>query len=718
MGKRSSRAVAVTAAAPLSPAKAWAFRLVSVLVLPVLLAGLLEGVLRLAGAGYRPGFTVPCRVEGRSASCENPDFGRRFFPPGLVRSPSPIVIPAEKGARTFRVFILGESAAQGDPEPAFGVGRFLEVMLAERHPGVRFEVINAGVVAINSHVMLPIAEELAGKQGDLFVFYAGNNEVVGPFGSGTVLTARPGSLPLIRLSVALGATRLGQLATGLGRMVTTRSGPARWGGMEMFLGQQLRAGDPALEAVYGGFERNLAESMAAARAGGARVVVSTMGTRLRDFAPLASLHREGLTEERRREWESLVAEGDLRSAEGRRAEAQAAWRAAELIDGDYAALQYRLGRLSLAQGDDAGARLRLAKARDLDTLRFRADGRIDAIIRRVAGAAGPGVRLVDGAAALAEASPHGLPGDELFLEHVHLAPAGNHRLAAALLPAVEEALPEGLRTAPAGQPPPSLETCAARLAFTGFDRYRLAKEVLARLQRPPLSGQPDHAAQVRALEQERAHGAAESFESSDATYRSALAARPADPWLHLGYGVLLDTRDVYLARRGGPDAGRSIPQYRLALEAWPQALEARVRLAEALLRLGRAEEAIAQCRLLQSWRPRSGQGWVTMAWALLRLERHGEVREALQRAAQVDPPVAEVARPELLMQLARALDRGGRREEARRGLAEAIAAWRVRLAAEPGSPEVLRGLAGALRVAGQEAEAEALEGRAGPPPAR
>lgn len=717
MGKRTSQPV-TTASAPLSPAKTWAFRLVSLLLLPPLLLGLLEGGLRLAGAGYRPGFTVPCQVRGQPAACDNPDFGRRFFPPGLARSPSPLVIPAAKGARTFRIFILGESAAQGDPEPGLGVGRFLEVMLAERHPGVRFEVINAGVVAINSHVMLPIARELADMQGDLFIVYAGNNEVVGPFGRGTVLTSRPGSLPLIRATVALGATRLGQLATGLGRLAGG-GGPTRWGGMEMFLANQLRAGDPALEAVYVGFEQNLADTVAAARAGGAQVVVSTMGTRLRDFAPFASLHRPGLGEEARRTWEASFAEGERLEAEGRPTEAAAAWRAAEAIDAEQAELQYRMGRAALALGDDAGARDRLVRARDLDTLRFRADSRIEAIIRRVAGAGGPGVRLVDGAAALGEASPHGLPGGDLFYEHVHLAPAGNHRLAVALLPAVEAALPAGWRGAAAGQAPPSLQRCEAQLAFTGFDRYRVAKEALARLQRPPFPGQSDHPEQVRALERELALGAVESFEASDAAYRSALAARPADPWLLFGHGVLLDTRDVYLSRRGGRDAGRSLAPYRLALEAWPQALEARVRLAEALLRLGRAEEAIAQCRTLQAWRPRSGQPWVTMAWALLRLERFAEVRAALLRAAVVEPPVAEVARPGLLMGLARALDNGGRHEEARRTLDEAIAVWRGRLAADPRSPELLRGLAEALRVAGQAAEADALEDRArapAPPP--
>ena len=54
---------------------------------------------------------------------------------------------------------------------------------------------------MNSHVLLPMAEDLAKLQPDLFIIYAGNNEVVGPYGSGTVLTASGMSRPMIRSSI-------------------------------------------------------------------------------------------------------------------------------------------------------------------------------------------------------------------------------------------------------------------------------------------------------------------------------------------------------------------------------------------------------------------------------------------------------------------------------------------------------------------------------------
>ena len=191
----------------LSPARLRLFRVVTVVLAPLVMLGALEGGLRILGVGHPTAFTIPCEVERRAAACPNPDFPLRFFPPALARQATPFVIPAEKGPRTVRVVVLGESAAQGDPGPSFGLGRFLQAMLEEAVPGARVEVVNAGLVAINSHALVPMARDLARHAPDVAVVYAGNNEVVGPFGPGTVLTGRPPGLALVRASLALGTTR-------------------------------------------------------------------------------------------------------------------------------------------------------------------------------------------------------------------------------------------------------------------------------------------------------------------------------------------------------------------------------------------------------------------------------------------------------------------------------------------------------------------------------
>ena len=63
---------------------------------------------------------------------------------------------------------------------AFVEGR-LEVMLRDRFPGKKIEVINTATTAINSHVIKHIAREIARCSPDACIVYTGNNEVIGPY---------------------------------------------------------------------------------------------------------------------------------------------------------------------------------------------------------------------------------------------------------------------------------------------------------------------------------------------------------------------------------------------------------------------------------------------------------------------------------------------------------------------------------------------------------
>ena len=92
-------------------------------MLPVLALAVLEVALRLGGYGYSCGFFKPLRIGDQHFLVENDAFGFRFFPRDLARMPLSLRMPAKKTAGTYRIFILGESAAMGDPEPAFGAER-------------------------------------------------------------------------------------------------------------------------------------------------------------------------------------------------------------------------------------------------------------------------------------------------------------------------------------------------------------------------------------------------------------------------------------------------------------------------------------------------------------------------------------------------------------------------------------------------------------------
>src|ERR1044071_5096558 len=135
----------------LSRTKKWVLGMVGFVLLPLLVLAAVELALRVAGYGYATSFFKPLRINGVDCLVENDKFGLRFFPAEIARSPAPVVMEARKPAGTYRIFLLGESAALGDPRPAYGAARYLQTLLQERYPATKFEVICGAVTAINSH---------------------------------------------------------------------------------------------------------------------------------------------------------------------------------------------------------------------------------------------------------------------------------------------------------------------------------------------------------------------------------------------------------------------------------------------------------------------------------------------------------------------------------------------------------------------------------------
>ncbi len=508
----------------------WAPRIATAVLVPLLLLGVIELALRVFGVGYSTDLTVPCTAQGHAADCYNLFFPAPFFPPGMIKTPQAYSIPADKPPGTYRIFVLGESAAMGDPDPAYAFSRYLDVMLRERYPSMKFEVVNTGSVAINSHVVLPIAEGLAKERPDLFIIYSGNNEVVGPYGPGTALTSSKMSLPVIRASIFVRSTRIGQLLTKVG----TRK--KEWRGMEMFLDKQVQASSPLMKYAYANFEKNLRDTIEAGRDSGARVIVSTAATNLKDCAPFGSLHRHDLTADDLRSWTALVQQGS--DAENARLyeEALKSYAAAAKIDNQYAELEFRIARTLWKMGDYAGSKEHFVRARDLDTLRFRADSRINDINRAVANSSG--AELVDAEALFSKESPNGIIGSELVYEHVHLTPPGNYLLARAMFLQIASKLPAEAGHAMTEADVPSEAECEQLLAYTGHDRLRIATEMLQRLQRPPFTNQLNHSDQLLRLTIE-AQAPDESPDATSAEYEWAIRKNPDDRVLHYNYGLFL-----------------------------------------------------------------------------------------------------------------------------------------------------------------------------------
>ncbi|MFO1475757.1 MAG: tetratricopeptide repeat protein [Verrucomicrobiota bacterium] len=483
-----------------SKTRLWMFRLLAIVLAPALFFLLLELALGIAGFGYPTSFFLHKQSADRRLLVENDKFGWRFFGKDLARTPYPMSYPDPKPGGTVRVFVFGESAAAGDPQGEFAFSRILGVLLQARYPGVHFEIINTALAAIDSNVILPIARESAGLQGDLWIVYMGNNEVVGPYGAGTVFGPQTPPLPLIRASIALKGTRTGQWLDQL------RSAPAHrpsgtneeWGGMSMFVQNKVAQDDPRMPRVYDHFRSNLEDILRAGRQAGAGIILCTVGSNLKDCAPFASLHKPGLSETQLADWTAAFDKGVAAQEAGQFESAVDSFRLASQIDNNYAELHFRWGQCSLALGQDADALREFTLARDLDALRFRADSRLNGIIRETASSPGfRGIGLVDAAGMFASLSPRGIPGSELFYEHVHLNFTGNYLLARAVADQAAALLPESVRSrAAAGSEWLSAEQCATRLTWTPWNAFKSYGEIYYRLHQPPFTLQADHTVQL------------------------------------------------------------------------------------------------------------------------------------------------------------------------------------------------------------------------------
>jgi tetratricopeptide (TPR) repeat protein len=606
--------------------KLWRLRLMA-LSIPLLVLLAAEAVLRLAGYGYPTAFLLPSANHGQRTFVQNNQFGARFFGARRARTPHPLSLPRDKPPEAVRIFVFGESAAYGDPQPRLGLPRVLRAMLSLRHPGVKFEVVNAAMTAIDSHVIVPIARDCARAGGDIWVVYMGNNEVVGPFGAGTVFGPSAPPVPLVRASLAFKATRLGQWIASW--PAAWRKAPADngdWGGMMMFLDHQIRADDPRMAAVYRNFSRNLSDILRAGQDSGAGIVLSTVAVNLKDCAPFASQHRVGLADSDKARWDQLHEAGVAAENSGNPSEAEARFQAAARIDDSVAELQFRLGRCALALGKQTEAQARFAAARDLDTLRFRCDSRLNELIRQAAAGREAGrILLADSERALAAASPDGLPGADFFYEHVHPTFEGNYLLARTIAEQVEKLLPP--RVAAAGPSWPTLSDCARRLGRTHRDLAAAVGEIMARLTEPPFTTQINHDEQMRrmaALVQGPMETAAQALKVAE----DALAADPDD--------ALLRQQASALKEEAGDLAGAAAEAQR-AVDLLPSDAQGWSQLGMVRVRQEKYEDAAAAFRRAFDLNPQDVWPLQNLAMALVKLDRKEEAMRQFRRALEIQP---------------------------------------------------------------------------------
>jgi tetratricopeptide (TPR) repeat protein len=300
----------------------------------------------------------------------------------------------------------------------------------------------------------------------------------------------------------------------------------------------------------------------------------------------------------KKKWDDIYKRGVELETAGNYAGAAERYLAAAEIDDSYADLQFRLGHCYWAMGEYDKARERYVRARELDTLRFRADNRINQIIREMAAKAEKGVYLVDAAKTFEKHSPQETAGAELFYEHPENRDPnskGNYLLAKTILEQVQRILPDRIKSQEAANRPLLTEAqCAEYLAYTDWDRCRIADEVLNNfVKKPPFTNQLYHDKCVRRMEQEfdslKVHLQPESLKDSATKYRQAIendneeAAKICRRGLRFapGAAILHGNLGILLNRQGQQE--EAVKELNIALELDPNSAKIRAVL-EAILK--------------------------------------------------------------------------------------------------------------------------------------
>lgn len=596
-----------------------------IFLLPVIFLLTIELILRVGGYGYSPHFFVRTELEGKEIFTTDYHFFWRFFPRRMARQSIPLNIPVEKKQGTIRIIVLGSSAAMGDPDHSFSFSRFLEIMLKEKYPAYHFEIYNTAATAINSNVIHTIADECRRIKPDLFIVYAGNNEVIGPYGPATAISPFVSSLHMIRARIWLSSTKLGQLSRQITSSNTSIS-DSEWKGMAFFIKQSISYNNPKMEPVYSHFHENLIDICRIGEKAGARVILSTVLTNEKDCAPFLSKHKSGLQDSYLQKWSELFSKAIQLDSLGQYEAAKENYLSAAAIDAEFAELQFRLGHCYLHLGKTREARDCFIKARDYDELRFRADSRINDIVRLITSDTSSQVILADAEKFVIPYCDDGVIDNTLLWEHVHLNPMGNYLVSKCILEKVEHSL----NLVDSGECL-SYEKCELALAITSFDTYRILKEILERKSAPPFTNQYNNGDDLHELQQE-IENVRQQFktepEDIDSMYLMQIAINPNDWLLRANY-----LKFLFEYRRNS----EAFEQARAIYQIVPFDYTNIVNLGTTLLNLRRYQEAEQYFRHAISFNSMLPKAYNNLGVVYFNMEKYDEALQSFKKTIYLNP---------------------------------------------------------------------------------
>jgi len=360
------------------------FKILSILLV-LLFFVLIEIVLRMFSYGTDVNLFVDYKEETTDPYLMvNPYAGEKYFNRFEATSGTNDLFLKTKPENGFRIFLLGSSTLYGYP---YGknlmASRILQARLQDAYPGIRVEVINTSITAINSITLKDYLPQVLKHDPDAILIYAGHNEFYGAFGVGSneTMSRNPFLLGMHFKLIKLRTYQLIQAAIeGISaKLRKNAEGPEESGTlMKRIVGDEniLFQGEK-YEVGMEQYRKNLSFMLEKARQKDVPVFISDLVSNIKDLPPF----------------------GDSGDAD------------------QSAKKTYQEAIKVLATGDTAAARSLFYRAKDLDPIRFRASEELNEIVYELADQYD--ATLIPAKEQFSNASLGGLIGDKLLTEHVH-----------------------------------------------------------------------------------------------------------------------------------------------------------------------------------------------------------------------------------------------------------------------------------------------------------
>ncbi len=349
--------------------------------LPIVFLVMLEIFLRIINYGYN--FDQWVNV-GEGKYVINSNIGKKYFTSGDFNpTTSEDYFDIQKKTNTFRVFVLGGSSAEGFPySPMGSFSRYIRRRLELVYLNTPVEVINLGMTAVNSYTLLDLLPGVLDQKPDLILIYAGHNEFYGALGVGSVQSFGS-SRTLINLILYLDNFKTTQLIRNsihwLSSLFSSKDKkPVGTLMSRMARDKYILLNSKEYNAGLQQFKENFTDILRMIKNKGIPVILGRLVSNLKDQKPFISVNTPG-------------------------------YKSADQV---YEEATDELKDNNIVKADSL---FRLAK--DLDALRFRAPEKMNKIIDDLGKEFHVATIPID--SIFDSASPRGIVGNNLIVDHLH-----------------------------------------------------------------------------------------------------------------------------------------------------------------------------------------------------------------------------------------------------------------------------------------------------------